>query len=74
MLARACGDAGFDVAVVGLRVCAVVGEHARCELMPGAGGQLVGVGRTVCARRGWEMDRAAVVGQGVVVLFGAGEG
>ena len=74
MLARACGDAGFDVAVVGLRVCAVVGEHARCELVPGAGGELVRVRRTVCAGGDWEMDRAAVVGQGVVVLFGAGEG
>lgn len=48
------GDAGLDVAVVSLRVCAVVGEQAGCELMPCAGRQLGGVGcirGTVCAER-----------------------
>lgn len=59
MLTGACGDAGFDVAVIGLRICAVVGEHARCELMPGAGRELGGVGGvrgTVCAEGDGESE------------------
>jgi hypothetical protein len=33
----ACGYAEFDVAVICLRIGAVVVEHAQCELMPGPG-------------------------------------
>jgi len=59
MLTGTCDDAGFDVAVIGLRICAVVGEHARCELMPGAGrklGGVWGVRGTVWAEGDWESE------------------
>lgn len=64
VLACACYHAGFDVAVISLRVCAVVGEHARRELVPRTGRQL---GRmqcilgAVCAESDGERDGGASV-------------
>lgn len=56
MLSDARGHAGFDVAVIGLGICAIIGEQAGCKLMPGAGGQLGCVWGTVCTERDWERD------------------
>lgn len=40
MLACTRSYAGFDVAIISLRICAVVGEQARCQLVPGPRRQL----------------------------------